>query len=98
MAKRNTIRPKIMKLITAIKVKHNKIYLYSLDRVWSKKLEKVCVLRKLDEIIPSTGKTIKGFSGFREVDILLELIRIYKSLEEGGEEYANKDNKDKDTG
>ena len=77
MAK-NTIRPKIGKLLKALKFNYNKIFLYNTEQLWSKKLERVVVIRKLFFVNQDTGKRKEVFSSFKELEILKFLVSLYK--------------------
>lgn len=101
MGKKNTIRPKINKLIKALRIKHGLIVFYNLEQVFSNKLEKVCTIRKVTLMDKDTGKKDLLITSFKEVEILLKLVELYKQLElkaKEGEASDDKDGKEKDTG
>lgn len=89
MGKKNTIRPKISKLIKALQFKYKQTYLYNTEQVYSKKLERVCTKRKLFIVNTETGKRKEVFSSFREVDILLHLVDVF--MNNGGEQDGNQE-------
>ncbi len=96
-----TTAKKIRKLIKALEIR-GEIYLFAKEQIYSSKIDKICTINKLSQLMPiddyyakypkkkrkknDTREFVKEHveSSFKEIDILLALVGIYKAGGSGG--------------
>lgn len=80
------LKPKINKLLKALSVRGEK-YTLEYNQFWSKKIAKLCTVRKLSKLVQDENGGFKKeevVKYYNDIGILKELIHIYKGGEKVG--------------